>query len=151
MIVLNGCSSKVDNTSALTQENKILQQQLKDANDKIAKYDKTYELRNITDILLNKFMDYMIKGDLNSVKPLITSNIIIEKNVLKSIKENAVFEVTDKNIRFRQRWYELADETLMHSGYEYLNAKEGNAENVIMVRFKLENGAWKIDYIEFDV
>ncbi|MBZ9621446.1 hypothetical protein G9F71_000880 [Clostridium sp. FP2] len=149
VIVLNGCSSKVDTTLDLTQKNKVLQEQLKVVNDKIAKDELAYDVRNKTDLVFHQFGALMVKGDLESVKPLVTSSMI-KKGTLTMLKEELTFEGAYKNNGFRQRWYELVDGYSMRTGYEYLNVKYGDSMKVLTINFKLENGTWKIDSIAFD-
>lgn len=148
---LVGCSSNVAlKNTTLKNENKELTQQLVIANKTIKAQNELYDLRNILDYKTHMILSELSKGNTDYLKDKITNNITISDNKLVSNSKNkGELEISKEQFTLRQRAYMLSDDKKEFSSiYEFFPIDQSNVLKTLHVYFILDNGQWKLDFID---
>jgi Uncharacterized protein involved in chromosome partitioning len=156
LLFVTGCSSKLKSeNNALKDENKQMKQQLDNANEKLKAQNELYELRNILDSQTHEILSELSKGNTSYAGDKTTANITVSGNkVVSNSKTGGIkveLELPKEQFNLRQRAYTISDDKKeFNSIYEILPIQESQVLKTLNVRFVLENGKWKLDYMGRD-
>lgn len=125
-----------------------------DEDDKETKEE--YDLRNSNDYGLHCCLRDLVNGNIEDAKKNLSSNIIIEGNIVSNPSGYGIFRIPDRMMRLRQRAYWLdRKENKYKSIYEiydigYINNLFPDRVNTLQVYYIFEDNAWKINEIFID-
>lgn len=163
MLLLAGYSDSIKSqNAALKNENEQLRQQLDIANEKIKIQDEIYDLRNLLDyhtheVLLKLGMGFS-KEDDSYLNSILTDSITVSGNRVLSKDEaknwSAELEIPETKFNLRQRAFMLSEDKKEFSSIYWIlpidESTMGERLEALYVYFVLDDGEWKLNYINID-